>query len=142
MPYPYNHESPQVDAVTAVLEEWFWSIEEGSAQHRFPDPDYVITRDWDQAKIDRIVEWALDEYYDTQVHSVDSTGKMNYLAGWASPGSSNINSPGATAGPDFKRLGTVQRLALAQDLDRTLNATQAAQDEYIKKMSAVVTYDE
>ena len=90
----------QIDAVFAILEDWFQAIEDGSAEHRLPDPTFVpppgrpgIT----EALVDEFIR-ELDREIDTD--ALASRGKHF----------------GADASGEFHRLAHPQRVALMQQL--------------------------
>ena len=107
-PYATSHHDPQTAAVCAVLEDWFWAMEDGLADLRLPDPAYVRPGGkppWTGEDVDRIIA-AIDEEY----------GKEFATSGaWA-------RIAGCNAGPGFERLAPAQRLALVQQLATALAA--------------------
>ena len=94
----------QIDAVFAILEDWFQAIEDGTAEHRLPDPTLVpppgrpeIT----DGLVDEFIK-ELDREIDTDALAI--RGKQF----------------GADASSEFHRLAHPQRVALVQQLMGTV----------------------
>ena len=107
--YPHGHTKDDVRAVVWVLEDWFWAMEEGTAEDRQPDPYYIdpAGKVWIDSLVEDLIK-RVDDYFTLQVKS------------WANPAAYNVNKVGADAGPDFGRLGMNQKYALMQDLQRAI----------------------
>ena len=117
-PWPWPEENGKIEdaieytdetiAVFTVLRDWLHAMEAGTAEYRLPDPDYVRPNGkppFTEAQLTDLVEVALDEYF-------EQTANANYA----------LNTRGIwhDAGPEFRRLGAAQRLALAQELERVI----------------------
>lgn len=85
-------------AIHVVLDDWFQALESGTAHQRLPRQDYPKT--WTDTKLEYLVTIAIDEYVDRQ---------RSWMV--------NNRNIVTDAHCGFQRLGPVQRLALAQDLD-------------------------
>ena len=99
--YPSGHTNDGVDAVMALLQDWFEAMEDGTTVLRFPDHSYRRPRDrstWSEEELDALVK-NLDAEIDQEVTRAPGT------------------STGSKAGPGFQRLGVPQRLAMAQQLE-------------------------
>ena len=90
----------QIDAVFAILEDWFQAIENGTAHHRLPDPSFVpppgrppIT----EVQVEEFIK-ELDREIDTD--ALASRGRFY----------------GADASSEFHRLAYPQQVALVQQL--------------------------
>ena len=106
--YPPGHENPGVAAVILLLDDWLQAMENGTAHLRLPDPDYVRPNDkpvWTVEQLDTLIR-DLDAEIDQEVTRLPGT------------------SVGAQAGPGFSRLALLQRLALAQHLEATMEQHQ------------------
>lgn len=91
-------------AVHEVLEDWFNAMEDGTAFSRLPKLSYKRPEDkpmWTDEQLDHLVVIAIDEYVDKQ-------------RGWIK----NNRNIVTDAHCGFERLGPVQRLAFAQDLEK------------------------
>ncbi|MEK7214584.1 MAG: hypothetical protein AAB289_03190 [Chloroflexota bacterium] len=90
-------------AVHVVLDDWFRAIESGGADQRLPDPRYERPEGkplWTDEQLERLVAVAIDDYVDRQ-------------RSWMR----NNRNIATDAHCGFGRLGSLQRLALAQDLE-------------------------
>jgi hypothetical protein len=99
--YPSGHENPGVAAMIFLLDDWLSAIEAGTVHLRMPDPNYqrpACRPVWTEEELDALMR-DIDAEIDQEVNRAPGT------------------SVGAKAGPDFKRLATPQRLALAQQLE-------------------------
>ena len=104
--------SPEALRVHAILREWFTALESDKAQYWQPDPR---GRTWTEAELEAYVT-ELDDY-------VGATAQMHYAN---NPGRL-MGSPAFDAGPGFSRLAYPQRLAMAQQLAKALEPTDAEQ---------------
>ena len=90
----------QVVTVFAILEEWFQAMENGTAHHRLPDPNFVPSPGRpaiSEALVEEFIS-QLDREIDTD--AFDTQGRKY----------------GADASCEFNRLAYPQRLALVQQL--------------------------
>lgn len=113
--------SPWQRTIHEVLDDWFVAMEDGSAFTRIPDLSYQRSSGkptWTDEELDALVAVAIDEYVNKQRSWIESVRKIK-----------------TDADCGFARLGPVQRLALAQDLDRV-----CAQFEIITGEEGKVTY--
>ena len=90
----------QIDAVFAVLEDWFQAIEDGKADHRLPDPAFVLPPGRPAITAELVAEFTreLDREMDTDAFGVQG------------------RKFGADASCEFHRLADPQRVALVQQL--------------------------
>lgn len=100
-PEEYARLPGSVQQARELLEEWYWAMEHGTAKDRYPDPTYPVTITQEVA--DRVVE-ELDRGFDRELRI------------WAS----KPEAGGYEAGPEFRRLPPLQRIALAQQLHTIL----------------------
>jgi len=108
--YPTGHDNAGVAAVIFLLDDWLQAMENGTAHHRLPDPNYVRSNGkptWTEDELDTLIR-DLDAEIDQEVTRLPGT------------------SVGAKAGPGFSRLALPQRLALAQQLDNLVQRHQEA----------------
>ena len=94
--------------VHAVLRDWFNAMNDGSAEFRLPDPEYVRPRgekEWEEADLERLCS-VIDTYIWEQKEWARGAHKKEF---------------DETAG--YYRLGSAQRVAFAQDLERALVRT-------------------
>lgn len=106
--YPSGHENPGVAAVIFLLHDWLQAMENGSADLRLPDPNYVrpsAKAMWTEQGLDTLIR-DIDAEIDQEVTRLPGT------------------SVGAKAGPGFHRLAFPQRFALAQQLETLLERHQ------------------
>lgn len=89
--------TPFERAIHGVLDDWFQAMESGSADLRLPRE---YPKAWTDAQLEYLVVTAIDDYVDKQ-------------RGWIKTNRDIVTD----AHCGFQRLGPVQRLALAQDLD-------------------------
>ena len=90
-------------AIHVVLDDWFRAIESGDADQRIPDPRYrrpAGRGPWSDEQLERLVALAIDDYVDRQ---------RNWMR--------NNRNIATDAHCGFGRLGSLQRLALAQGLE-------------------------
>ena len=90
----------QIDAVFAILEDWFQAIEDGTAEHRLPDPAFVPPPGRTE-----ITDGLVDEF----IRELDREIDTDALA-------SRGKHFGADASSEFHRLAHPQRAALVQQL--------------------------
>lgn len=108
--YASGHTNDGVEAMIFLLDDWFAALEAGTAHLRMPDPSYQRPRGqalWTEEDLDTLVR-DIDAEIDQEVNRAPGT------------------FAGAKAGPDFKRLATPQRLALAQQLEVLMEEHQHA----------------
>lgn len=90
-------------AIHAVLDDWFWALESGDAEQRLPDLRHQRPEGkapWTDEQLEHLVSGAIDDYVDKQ-------------RSWIR----NNRNIATDAHCGFGRLGQLQRLALAQDLE-------------------------
>ena len=94
----------QIAAVFTILEDWFQAIEDGTAEHRLPDPTFVTPPgrpEITDGLVDELIR-ELDREIDTD--ALATRGKQF----------------GADASSEFHRLAHPQRVALVQQLMGTV----------------------
>lgn len=127
MPYPSGHLDPRVNAVILLLEDWIVSLENKTAEQHLPDPAYKRTDNkptWSDDELNNLI-LALDREFDKELS-------------WARLPSGSIH---ADAGPGFHRLQPLQRLALAQDLDRIMQDHPKRLPDISKQLPLTDDYD-
>lgn len=107
----------QIDAVFGILEDWFRAIEDGTAQHRFPDPAFEAPQG--RPPITAALVEDLIRELDREI-DIDAFGVQGRRFG-------------ADATSEFHRLGSPQRLALVQELMAVL----FTEEEMSKKAEAM-----
>jgi hypothetical protein len=104
MPYPDGHDNPKVAAIIATLQRWFDGMKDGRAFLWQADPHYRRSRGG---------EWT-EEMLAGLIRGIDEEFQQELDNGWPQ------RELGVTEAPGFSRLGSQQRLALAQELDAVL----------------------
>lgn len=104
-PYPLGHTDPCVEAVVALLSDWFNAIEDGTAHFRLPDPNHQ--------RRNGLPPWT-DAELETAMLAIDA--KVGVELHWAKANKLMM----CTAGPGFIRLPVEQRRAMCQQLDAVL----------------------
>ncbi len=92
------------EAIIDVMDEWFWAIEDGSANQRTPDLD---GRRFSEQECDELIH-LIDDYSDAQL-----------ALGWG-------KNKGIDVGPGFERLEGSAREAFTQDVYRVCAAVAPA----------------
>ena len=90
-----SREAYATKAIIALLEEWFWAIESGTANNRYPGLDCSVS----QEKADNLVE-IIEGFIEEEIKTHPSH--------WA--------RKGKDAPPDFRRLAPHARRAMAEQL--------------------------
>ena len=86
-PAPNGDEA--IDAVISVMDEWFWAIEDGKANKRFPDPEGVAVSKEDADNIIAYIDWEIKRevtsstHYFGVEHGMDVPADFNRLKGQA-----------------------------------------------------------
>lgn len=107
--------APWKRAIHEVLDEWFEAMEDGSAFSRIPDLTYTRPNGkptWTDEQLENLVCVAIDEYVDQQRSWVQFNRGIT-----------------TDTHCGFDRLGTNQRIALAQDLERVFTKYDIATGE-------------
>jgi len=91
--HPVKTGNVKVDAIIALLDDWFWMIEDGVTDKRLPNP---VGRKVTTEEADRLIKH-LDDDAAKEVHNSGYWEKRN------------IDLP-----PDFNRLKGLSRIAFAQ----------------------------
>ena len=94
----------QIEAVFAILEDWYQAIENGTADHRLPDPTFVPPPGRPPITEALVEEFIRELDREIDIDALGSRGK----------------SYKADASSEFHRLAYPQRLALIQALMRVL----------------------